>query len=378
MATHKKYSADYDKICLQFWKTNTLETCRSLYQFFKQYFYYVVESDSVQTLRSPAAIIKLGTNPKIGLDCKSYSLFIGGVLDALSRRGYPIKWCYRFASYKPYDRLPHHVFVVVNPGSSNEIWCDPVINTFNWHKPYNFKTDRFMSLVAVSGIGKAGKGKKKFKNFIKKSGKLLVKLNPATVSARNSFLAIVGMNVFGIARKLQIVVAKKPNELKKFWQKLGGDYKKLVNTINKGAKHGKKVHGDEIGALPAIAAAIAAATPIIIKVKALMKSAGINTDKLEDAAKGVLSKLVKNKVAKEESGEDGSGEETSSLQDFNEDNNVSPESDNNQIEDIIEGGESDSYEPGVDEPDDSNALGFLSKNNPFRNTRNYNSLFRNL
>ena len=116
--THNIYKSDYDKICLSFWKGNAIKTAKCIYDFLKLNTHYVVEPDNKQTLRSPAAILLLGGNKNKGLDCKSYSLFIGGVLDALRRKGKNINWCYRFASYRLTDKLPHHVFVVLNPDAN--------------------------------------------------------------------------------------------------------------------------------------------------------------------------------------------------------------------------------------------------------------------
>ena len=302
--THKIHSKDYDNFANLFNAGTDLGICKKIYDYLKQNTFYKIEPDHLQTLRSPAAILMLGKNPNIGLDCKSYSLFIGGVLDALNRKGKNINWCYRFASYKAFDKLPHHVFVVVNPNTKNEIWCDPVINNFNLHKPYTYKIDKKMSLVTISGIGRRSKADRKkrkaevinkVKGRMKRGLKLLVKLNPATLASRNAFLLMVKLNLFGLARNLVKVQQQKESELKKFWEKIGGNYSSLVKSINEGKNKGHhKANG--VGALPAIAAAIAAATPIILKIKSLLKSVGVNTDDIVNAAKGVVQNVAKNKL----------------------------------------------------------------------------------
>ena len=65
-----------------------------------------------------------------------------------------------------------------------------------------------MSLVQVSGIGRHGKGKQKIKKALQKRGKLFVKFNPATVSARNSFLLLVKLNVFNLGKRLVQMILK--------------------------------------------------------------------------------------------------------------------------------------------------------------------------
>jgi hypothetical protein len=311
--THNYWKNDYDKICLNFNEKTPYLIGKKIFDFLKGHTHYVIESDNQQTLRSPAAILKLGSDKKIGLDCKSYSLFIGGVLDALNRKGKNINWCYRFASYKFTDKLPHHVFVVINPGSSKEIWIDPVLPLFNEKKQYFYKIDRKpknMALVQVSGIGRRKKTKaerkqrrqqikKTIKENIKKRGKLLLKFNPATVPARNAFLLLVKLNVFNLATRLNLLIQKDPNKLKKFWENIGGTWNNLVRNIGIGAKkrERKLSKQSKIGEVAtAASAAVISATPIIIKIVKLLKEAGINADTLIEAGKTVVRAVASKKI----------------------------------------------------------------------------------
>lgn len=116
---HELFSPYYDNIALYFDDYNTEEICNHLYRFLKTNVKYKEETDKDQTSALPTGILIRGKG-----DCKHYSGFIAGVLDALKRQGRKIDWCYRFASYRPLDKTPHHVFVVVNPGK-NELWVDP-------------------------------------------------------------------------------------------------------------------------------------------------------------------------------------------------------------------------------------------------------------
>jgi hypothetical protein len=312
LLTHNKWRNDYDNISENFNASSSELIGKKIFDFLKNNTFYVIESDNAQTLRSPAAILKLGSDKKIGLDCKSYSLFIGGILDSLNRKGEKIKWCYRFASYRFMDKLPHHVFIVINPGK-NEIWVDPVLPSFNQKKQYFYKIDKKpkkMALIQVSGIGRRKKTKqerkqrrqeikKNIKEKIKKRGRLLLKFNPATVPARNAFLLLVKLNVFNLASRLNLLIQKDPNKLKNFWEKIGGTWTNLVRNIGIGAKkrERKLSKQSKIGeAATAATAAVVSATPIIIKIVKLLKEAGINADTLIEAGKTVVKAVASKKI----------------------------------------------------------------------------------
>lgn len=148
---HRDFTGDYDRIADFFQGQDIWEICEDLWQFCKRDLYYKVESVKVQNVGSPYWILTHGI-----VDCKNYASFIGGVLDALKRRGYRLVWEYRFVSYKLkdiFDCEPEHVFIVVNP-NTDDIWVDPVLDTFNYHLFYWYKQNkRIRSSRAVAGIG---------------------------------------------------------------------------------------------------------------------------------------------------------------------------------------------------------------------------------
>lgn len=147
---HKKNLSNYDRIAGMFWKGNVYDTCEALWKFCKNNIRYSIETDKVQTVRSPQRILS-----EVFGDCKHYASFIGGVLGALQRQGYKIDWKYRFASYRLFDSTPGHVFVVVNDGE--EIWIDPVLNSFDEHKPYMYAQDRKISNAMLGCNCNSGK-----------------------------------------------------------------------------------------------------------------------------------------------------------------------------------------------------------------------------
>jgi hypothetical protein len=319
--THNQYKSEYDKIASSFKSTTDKETGKKIYTFLKNNVKYVVEPDSRQTLKSPAAILYTGKTS--GSDCKNYSLFTGGILSALNRMGANIKWCYRFASYRMFDKMPHHVFVIINPNTANEIWVDAVLPKFNLHKQYYYKTDKKvndMALVAVAGIGapkkrqakKAAKksaapAKKaarkellkkkatKLKTSIKKAGKVTLKFAAAPV--RNSFLLLVKLNFKNLAGKLQRAIEKAPDKVKTFWENAGGSYKTLTIAVGQGYK--KKALGSmgmQLGLAETATAAAVTASPLLIKIAGVLKKIGINPETIIDFAADKLKQVANNKL----------------------------------------------------------------------------------
>lgn len=317
LSTHQKYKSEYDKICMKFAAGSPYQIGFKIWKFLKDNVPYKIEPDHEQTLRSPAAIV----GSLKGADCKSYSLWAAGVIDALNRKGIKIPWCFRFSSYRMWDKTPQHVFVVLYPDTQKEIWIDAVLPEYNQKKEYQFKVDKQpMALVQINGVGKLSLKKKKpaapagnapaatpvqkktilkkAADTIKKAGKVVLKF--AAAPARNSFLLLVDVNFTGIATKLSDALKKNANGVARFWSSAGGDINALKKAIEKGAKK-KRILG--IGAVPALAAPVAAATPILVKLAEFLKSIGIEPDELKkaagDAAKKIANQTI-NKVLKTE------------------------------------------------------------------------------
>lgn len=294
--THPKYKDDYNKLSVYFKGYNETKSCEKIWNFLKKNIRYVVESEQKQFVRSPAAILKQAVS-----DCKCFSLFAGGICDSLG-----MNFCYRFASYNDYNKQPGHVFVVVNPGTNNEIWIDPVLNYFNYKKPYFYKIDKKpkMAIYSISGIG-ATKAQRKARRTARRAagkgfGQKLKKglrgvLKVAASPARNAFLGLVQINFHNLAKKLSVAYEKNPAGLKQFWEKFGGRVDKLVGAINRGKKKRRILGYEEnpsmIGILPASLAT--AAAPILAAVAKFLKSIGIEPADLVDVAKGAISRKAK-------------------------------------------------------------------------------------
>lgn len=122
---HKKYSRDYDQIAKYFVGKNSWETCQNIFDFLKRNCSYYVEGLEGQTVRNPSAI--LATGKLDGIDCKNYSLFIGGILSACNRLNLQkIPFAYRYAQTDFFDDYFNHVFIVVNPNTNKEFFVDPI------------------------------------------------------------------------------------------------------------------------------------------------------------------------------------------------------------------------------------------------------------
>jgi hypothetical protein len=308
LSAHKIYAADYDKISEYFWTGDVKTTSYKIWKFLKENIKYIIDSESSQKIMSPAAILAYKGN-----DCKNYSLFTIGILDSLKRKGIiNNKLCYRFASYKILDEIPHHVFGVVVVGSE-EIWIDAVLPTFNQKKTYYHKID-YMPLYSIAGteqIGLFGSQKKKkaaaqadavntsLPVAPKQKKKIVLKF--ALAPARGSFLLLVGLNFMGLATKLSNAFKTNKDKTNSFWSNLGGNTNELLRKTEQGAKK-KRILGDyqegqQIGVV-STAAIAAAAAPILIKLADFLKSVGIDPAEILQAGKQVVADQAKKVVAK--------------------------------------------------------------------------------
>lgn len=273
---NKKY---YDSFAHLFDKSSLKKTCDGLYSFISENVKYVEEPEEEQTTALPSAILSLGKG-----DCKHYSSFAGGVLDALNRQGANIKWCYRFCSYKILHNTPHHVFICVTDEDGSEIWIDPVpganemIPTWQLDK-YTKRNSMPLYNVVGNTIGWS-------------VGEQVIhagnRVNPLLVAGRGAFLQMVKWNVRAWAKNMDYLLQTQgrafSDPLGKKWYLLGGRWDNLMEAINEGK--GKRMIGSIGGGAVGftgveIAAMITAAAPVIIAITQLIKSA-INKDDWND------------------------------------------------------------------------------------------------
>ena len=308
---HKRHAHDYSKISSFFNGGSRKATARKIWTFLKNNVRYIIEPGNKQTVKSPSAILAQGYG-----DCKHYSLFAGGILQNLG-----IPFHYRFASYRMFNKEPQHVFVVVNPGTANEIWIDPVLSEFNYHKNYTYATDRKpMALYSISGVGATAQQKAALKTakaakkaaptkaakqaaatevkaarkaagrttgqVLKKGAKAVLKV--AASPSRNAFLLLVSINFAGLATKLKAAWAKAPGKLQNFWEGIGGQTEALKKAWEKGSTK-KRIFGySGIGTDPATASV--AAAPVLVKAAEFLKSIGVDPAELVEIGKDAINK----------------------------------------------------------------------------------------
>lgn len=153
---HLHFAPDYDQLVKNYKFKKSVSMEEQLYTFCKNNLHYNAEPSSYQSTRSPAGIIELGKDKNIGVDCKHYSGYIAGVLDAINRSNQErvYNWFYRFASYDE-NPEPGHVFVVVKDEDGSEIWIDPVLSGFNKRFPSPwYEMDKTVNtmMVRLSGV----------------------------------------------------------------------------------------------------------------------------------------------------------------------------------------------------------------------------------
>jgi hypothetical protein len=299
---HIMYAPEYKKISSFFKGSNPKQTGKKIFDFLKSNVKYVIEPGDKQTVKSPAAILAQGFG-----DCKHYAGFSGGILQHLG-----IPFAYRFASYRMLDKQPQHVFVVINPGGS-EIWIDPVLNEYNYQKPYTYAKDKKMALYTISGIGATKAEKKAAKKAagktlgqkIKKGTKAVLKVAASPV--RNAFLLLVKINFANLAVKLSKAWDKAPSKVQQFWESAGGKIQALKTQWEKGQTK-PRIFGcgcgrncgcrydAQMGVAPAAAAT--AAAPLLVKVGTLLTSIGIDPAELVKVGKDAVNNLAQDLAKK--------------------------------------------------------------------------------
>lgn len=210
LRTHELYVRDYDRIYTLFDTGDIYKTCSLIWDFLKYNLTYSEEEDE-QSVRSPSAIVAPGQH----IDCKHYSLFAGGVLDAICRAyNESWTWCYRFVTDKRGEDEPTHVFVVVFD-QGREIWIDPCMYSFNYHRNWLLSIDKQpMSLVRISGIG--------------------AQETPVSVNkdaAWVSFLQAVLFDLFSLKDLIQQNPDVTQTALKDYCQQNGFDYNQLMTFV---------------------------------------------------------------------------------------------------------------------------------------------------
>lgn len=160
--------------------------------------------------------------------------------------------------------------------------------------------------VYIMGMGSGVNGSfsdkwNKLKEKVKGSVQKVIDTGKTVLLApgRIAFLGLVRINVHKLATNLKRSLALDSKQsIKKKWEALGGSYSQLVNVTEEGSK--KSPIFDQVGEDSesinevTIAAALAAAVPILLEIipliKALVPSASQDSDNLEKASNDAIDK----------------------------------------------------------------------------------------
>jgi len=249
------------KLAPLFQKGSFEDSCLRVWNFVKYKIKYQVDPDGTQLIQLPSHLL----NVSLTGDCKSKTLLCAAIISNFNFDGKRPVITIRFVNYENIPSLTH-VYLLASLGTQNFI-IDTVYFAFNKEKTYFRAKDYTMEINSVSGFadattedisGKKGKAKRQAKRETRKQkkaakkaagkggGKGLFKAAKKVSLAipRGSFLSLVLINARGIATKLLSSPGKKTLAI---WEALGGDPKKLMDAINKGAAKkpflGSKISG---------------------------------------------------------------------------------------------------------------------------------------
>lgn len=138
----KVYHKDTQKIAAELRDKNLDKTCKNIFDFCYNHIQYKLDKDGVEELRRPA---RAWQDRESGIDCDCFSIFISSILTCLG-----IDHKIRITKY---DGDWQHVYVVVPKkslnGESKEIIIDPVLDTYDYQKPFADKMDYTMSTSSL-------------------------------------------------------------------------------------------------------------------------------------------------------------------------------------------------------------------------------------
>lgn len=213
---------------------------------------YQIDPFDEQNIQLPSSLLRT----KKG-DCKSLSLLWLSIIESAGYNG-----GFRFVAYRNRKNFTH-VYNFICLGKNNFHIFDVCNSDLMELQHYTSKKDMRVNYLAgtevlmgddnigykptleelmrddraMNGpdyIGKKGKLKDKFKNFLKKEISGLKKIGLAP--ARGPFLILIDVNFRGLARKLDALKTKNQKALDEFWLKVGGNLNSLYNSIDKGKK----------------------------------------------------------------------------------------------------------------------------------------------
>ncbi|HEV8053081.1 MAG TPA: hypothetical protein VGP47_11355 [Parachlamydiaceae bacterium] len=120
-------------------KGSIYETCKNIFDFVYNHYQYKLDQPGEEQLRRPS---RAWADRTTGVDCDCYTLTISSILTNLN-----IQHRFRITAY---EADWQHVYVVV-PVGNNLIKIDPVLDKYNYEKPFTKNFDHTM--VKLNGLG---------------------------------------------------------------------------------------------------------------------------------------------------------------------------------------------------------------------------------
>ena len=139
----KTYHSDTKKLAdyLQQKSSDKKDLFRNIFEFCYKHIQYHLDRRGVEELRRPAVTWK---DRKHGVDCDDFTMFIASILYNLN-----IPFEFRITKYnKPNYQ---HIYLIVPIEGGTHITIDPVLDTFNYEKPYSHKKDYDMKALNLAG-----------------------------------------------------------------------------------------------------------------------------------------------------------------------------------------------------------------------------------
>lgn len=134
-----KYLDDTKRIAPVLKGPTTKATCENLWDFLYHHIQYKLDEEGLEQLRRPA---RSWAERKSGIDCDCFSIFCSSILTNLQ-----IPHSFRITKYGGSEHF-QHVYVVI-PDGSVMIKIDPVLDRFDYEKPFSQKRDFPMSLHGI-------------------------------------------------------------------------------------------------------------------------------------------------------------------------------------------------------------------------------------
>lgn len=314
-----------------FQKNNFENSCLAVWEFVKYGIVYEVDKPGTQTIQLPSHLLNVS---KKG-DCKSKTLLCAAIISNFNFNGKIPQITIRFVNY---ENIPSftHVYLIAELNEKKYI-IDTVWKYFNSEKSYFSAKDFKMKINSISGInevyqediGKLFKKKKKSttsssssssstetkKEKRKKKRKdrkekrkekrakgkgLFNGIKKVALSGpRGSFIALVNLNVRGLANKL---LQAPKDKVEKIWKALGGNPVKLYKAVVIGSRKKpflgakaefKNVEG--IGSVVAVGTLLASAAGILAALAPVFKMIDKNKGAKEgESTEDILEEAEKN------------------------------------------------------------------------------------